>query len=211
MLFQTFLLSLHCLYTNYNNMKIHSARIEHATDIARLIMMAMTDECCLYYAGKEHTLDDFLDTMVRLVKMENSQYSYRNALVAVDDDDKVIGISVSYDGASLHLLRKAFIDAAKSNFDRDFSNIEDETQAGELYLDSLAVLPEYRHQGIASELLKATVDKAKALRLPAVGLLVDKGNPNAERLYRSVGFEYVNDNTWGGHPMKHLQYKITDL
>ena len=38
------------------------------------------------------------------------------------------------------------------------------------------------------------------------GLLVDKGNPKAEKLYIRVGFEYSNDATWGGHPMKHLVY-----
>lgn len=48
-------------------------------------------------------------------------------------------------------------------------------QAGELYLDSLAVCPEYRHKGIATQLLKATKEKADAM-----------------------------DNQWGGHPMKHL-------
>ncbi len=40
------------------------------------------------------------------------------------------------------------------------------------------------------------------------GLLIDKGNPNAERLYLHVGFEYANDSSWGGHPMRHLVYRI---
>ena len=40
--------------------------------------------------------------------------------------------------------------------------------------------------------------------LPAA-LLVDKGNPKAERLYRSIGFEYVEDAMWGGHEMRRLR------
>ena len=82
--------------------------------------------------------------------------------------------------------------------------MDDETQAGELYLDSLAVLPEYRRQKIASRLLRATKDRANNMGLPCVGLLVDKDNPTGEALYASVGFRYMNDNRWGGHPMKHL-------
>ena len=82
--------------------------------------------------------------------------------------------------------------------------MDDETQAGELYLDSLAVLPEYRRQGIARKLLLATKERANSQGLPCVGLLVDKANPVGEALYTSVGFQYVNDNQWGGHPMKHL-------
>ena len=42
------------------------------------------------------------------------------------------------------------------------------------------------------------------MHLPCVGLLVDKGNPDGEALYSSVGFRYMNDSQWGGHEMKHL-------
>ena len=82
--------------------------------------------------------------------------------------------------------------------------MDDETQAGELYLDSLAVLPEYRRRGIARRLIQATKGRAEGMGLPLVGLLVDKGNPDGEALYTSVGFRYANDSQWGGHPMKHL-------
>ena len=44
--------------------------------------------------------------------------------------------------------------------------MDDETQAGELYLDSLAVLPDYRRQGIAQCLLHATKEKADKMGLP---------------------------------------------
>jgi len=76
----------------------------------------------------------------------------------------------------------------------------------ELYVDSLAVVQGFEHQGIATALLKQTIAKAKRMQLPAVGLLVDQGNPKAERLYTHIGFQFVNTSRWGGHPMKHLQY-----
>jgi DNA-3-methyladenine glycosylase I len=141
--------------------------------------------------------------MTMLVEREDSQYSYRNTLVAMDAD-KVAGISVSYDGGRLHELRHAFVEAAKDSIGKDHSGMDDETQAGELYLDSLGVLPEYRRQGIARKLLLATKERANRLGLPCVGLLVDKSNPVGEALYTSVGFQHVNDSRWGGHPMKHL-------
>lgn len=171
--------------------------------IARLIMMAMTDECCLHFCGEGRGLEQFFEMMCVLVMAENTQYSYMNTLVAVADG-RVVGIATSYDGGRLHELRRAFIDEAKQRLGRDHSGMDDETQAGELYLDSLAVLPEYRRQGIARRLLKATKRKADMMGLPCVGLLVDKGNPAGEALYASVGFRYANDSQWGGHPMKHL-------
>ena len=184
--------------------KIQEAVIAQAADIAQLIMMAMTDDCCLHFCGEGHGLEDFRRMMTSLVEREDSQYSYRNTLVAVDGE-KVIGLAVSYDGGKLHELRQAFIEAAKTFLGKDHSGMDDETQAGELYLDSLAVLPEYRRQGIALRLLLATREKAEKLGLPCVGLLVDKGNPAGEALYASAGFRYANDSQWGGHSMKHLQ------
>ena len=103
-------------------------------------------------------------------------------------------------------LRKAFIEAAHHYLGKDHTGMDDETQAGELYLDSLAVIPEYRRLGIARQLLMATKERANSMGLPCVGLLVDKGNPAGEALYASVGFRHIDDNMWGGHPMKHLVY-----
>ena len=183
--------------------EIQEATKSQAAEIASLIMIAMTDDCCLYFCGEDHGLEDFRRMMTMLVEREDSQYSYRNTLVAMDADE-VVGISVSYDGARLHELRRAFIEAAKEYIGKDHSGMDDETQAGELYLDSLAVLSEYRRQGIARKLLLATKERANRLGLPCVGLLVDKDNSVGEALYTSVGFQYLNDNQWGGHPMKHL-------
>ena len=201
--------------------EVREATKNQAAEIACLIMTAMTDDCCLHFCGEGYGLEDFRKMMTILVEREDSQYSYRNTLVAMDADkvvgisvsydgvvamdaDKVVGISVSYDGGRMHELRRAFIEAAKDHIGKDHSGMDDETQAGELYLDSLAVLPEYRRQGIARKLLLATKERANYLGLPCVGLLVDKDNSVGEALYTSVGFHYVNDNQWGGHPMKHL-------
>ena len=192
-----------CGMTGFDMVEIREATKNQAAEIAGLIMMAMTDDCCQYFCGEGYGLEDFHRMMTMLVEAEVSQYSYKNTLVAMASD-RVVGISVSYDGGCLHELRRAFIQAAKEYVGKDHSGMDDETQAGELYLDSLAVLPEYRRQGIAKQLILATKEKADKLHLPYVGLLVDKGNPDGEALYSSVGFRYMDDSRWGGHEMKHL-------
>ena len=177
-------------------MKILPANPSHAADIARLIITAMTDDCCQFLVGPDHTLEDFYNTMLRLVLMDDSQYSWRNAFVAVDDeaapDDiehaPVAGAIVGYDGKDLHRLRRRFQEAAMADWQMDYSNMDDET-------------------AIASQLLNRFIEHAASLGLPAA-LLVDKGNPSAERLYTSLGFEYCNDATWGGHAMRHLLHKL---
>lgn len=192
-------------------MNITTAKPTQASQIAKLIMEAMNHECCQYFAGEHHTLADFHRVLTELVRADNSQYSYRNALVALTADEKVAGVCVSYDGACLIELRKAFLKACKENFNQDFSDMPEETSEGELYIDSIAVDEGYRGQGLAKQLLQATIDKARDMNINSVGLLVDKGNPQAEQLYHAVGFRYENDNMWGGHPMKHLVYTIASV
>ena len=133
--------------------EIREAAKSQAAEIASLIMTAMTDDCCLYFCGDGYGLKDFRKMMTLLVEREDSQYSYKNTLVALVGD-RVAGISVSYDGGMLHRLRQVFIEAAKEYIGKDHSGMDDETQAGELYLDSLAVMPEYRRRGIAKLLIE---------------------------------------------------------
>ena len=187
--------------------KIGMATADLASHIASLIMEAMDPQCCQNFAGPQHTLVDFHRMMTKLVEMEDSQYSYRNTLVATTADGILAGICVAYDGGQLRRLRSRFIEAAKEAFGIDYSGMADETEAGEYYLDSLCVSCSYRGKGVATQLLQAAIARGKELGIPAVGLLVDKGNPRAEELYVRLGFQYVEDATWGGHQMKHLQYK----
>lgn len=184
--------------------KIGPATPDQAASIASLIMMAMDEDCCQYFAGPAHTLADFHTMMTGLVKREDSQYSYRNVLVATTAKGDIAGIIAAYDGGQLHTLRKAFLKATKEQLGGDFSGMADETQAGEYYIDSLAVKSEYRKQGIATALLYEMI-RRHGTRQP-VGLLVDLTHPWAERLYLSLGFRLVGTNTWGGHEMRHLQY-----
>ncbi len=188
-------------------MDINIATPAQSRPIAKLIMTAMNHECCQYFTGNNHTLAEFEDMMTALVARTDSQYSYLNTLVATTGDS-VAGICVSYNGAMLRQLRRAFISETLQRFGRDFSDIADETQAGELYIDSLCVETAYRGQGIASALIRATIEKARGMNIPAVGLLVDQDNPKAEALYTRLGFVYKNNASWGGHPMKHLQYTL---
>lgn len=187
--------------------KIENATPDMASHIASLIMEAMNAECCQNFAGPKHTLVDFHRMMTRLVEMEDSQYSYRNVLAAYTSGGILAGICVAYDGGKLHQLRRRFYEAALEAFGIDYTGMTDETEDGEFYIDSLAVSSNFRGKGIASQLLQATIERGAELGIPTVGLLVDKGNPKAEALYQRLGFVYVNDSTWGGHPMRHLQYK----
>ena len=66
--------------------QIEQATPDKASHIASLIMEAMNAQCCQNFAGPQHTLVDFHRMMTKLVEMEDSQYSYKNTLVAMSTD-----------------------------------------------------------------------------------------------------------------------------
>ena len=107
--------------------QIEQATPDKASHIASLIMEAMNAQCCQNFAGPQHTLVDFHRMMTKLVEMEDSQYSYKNTLVAMSTDGILVGILVAYDGADVKRLRKRFIEAAIVAFGIDYSAMELET------------------------------------------------------------------------------------
>lgn len=186
-------------------MIIREATIQDAPLLAQVVIWGIGEEIADDFAGEKHTRDDVRALFTSLARREDAQYSYLNALVAETDEGKVMGAIIGYDGARLYDLRKAFFEEAarRLGYHPD-GQIADETSPDEYYLDSLAVKPQYRGRGVASALLKAMSLKAAQTGKPA-GLLVDKTNPKARRLYEHTGFKYVGDRPFAGVMMDHLQ------
>ena len=180
---------------------VRAAAQKDAATIAGAVAMAIGDQTALRnYCG-----DNYLAVLTEIAQSKATQYSYEYALVA-EVGGVVAGAIVGYDGAQLSALREGTFDVLRRTIGR-VPTIADETEAGEYYLDSIAVLPEFRGQGVASALINAFCDKAFAQGHNRVGLIVDFDNPNAEKLYTSLGFERVGTRIFFGHKMWHLQRK----
>lgn len=172
---------------------------EDAAVIARVVAMAIGDEAALRaYCG-----DDYLAVLTEVARREGTQYSWQSALVA-EVEGAVAGAVVGYDGARLAELREGTFAVLREQVGR-VPTIADECEAGEVYLDSVGVLPEFRGLGVGRELVAAFCEKAFAEGHERVGLIVDFDNPQAERLYASLGFERVGTKFFFGHRMWHLQ------
>ncbi len=180
-------------------LNIRKATINDAPLIAKVVAMAIGEEGTKHYCGDEHQ-----SVLEEIARLENSQYSYRNAIVA-EVDGIPAGAAVAYDGADLYAFRDVTLKHILNRTGKTH-NIEDETDASEVYLDSIAVLPEYRGLGVGKKLLMALKEMAFNEYKKNLGLLVDFENPDAERLYKSVGFERVNVKDFLGHKMWHLVY-----
>lgn len=181
---------------------LRHATADDAPAITRAIIMAFGEDMTRRLCG-----DRGHEIIERLVRMDNTQYSYRNTIVCLADG-AVAGAICGYDGAKLHELRQPVLDMLREECGTQIS-VTDETSAGEFYLDSVGVMPEMRGLGIGARLLERMRDEAFATGHDRVGLLVDDINPKAERLYQRLGFRRVGEVSFIGHTMHHMQCEKT--
>lgn len=181
-----------------NNITIREATPSDSELIATVVCMAVGYD----------TTHPIYPVFEELARRDVSQYSWRNTLIA-EVDGVTAGALVGYDGALLTTLREPIYPLLERHLDSTL-NIEDETEVGEFYLDSLGVLAKYRGLGIGSKLISAMCDKARKEGHQRVGLIVDYDNNRAEHLYTSLGFKRVGHKQFLGHPMHHLQLTVNE-
>ena len=187
-------------------MIIRQATIEDSAFIVKAILLALGMN--LDNLEEESVWgDDSLILFENLAKREDRQYSYRNTLVC-EVDGVVAGVIIAYDGAMLSPLREALFNEIERLNLASITGLGDETESGEYYIDSLTVFEEFRCKGVATNLINRTVEEARKRNIQKVGLIVDKENPNAAKLYTKLGFKYVKDKMFLGHEMEHLQIDV---
>lgn len=184
-------------------MTIRKARSEDSTIIAPLIFLAMED--VVYYFIGEKSKEKAISFLASLIKEENNQYSYKNCWV-LENQNTVIAAAIVYNGADLETLRKPVLQKINLLFNRHL-NIENETQAGEFYIDCVGVDSNQQGKGIGTKMFHFLIAEYVEKQNLTLGLLVDKDNPNAKKLYLKLGFEIIGNKTLAGKPMEHLQFK----
>ena len=183
---------------------VRPAKIDDAATVALAVALAIGDQGALQaYCGQ-----NYLSVLTEIARREQTQYSWQNALIA-EVNGVTAGAIVGYDGAQLGQLREGTF-ACLREMVGSVPNIDDETQDGEYYLDSIGIWPEFRGLGVGRVLITALCHKAFSKEIKRVGLIVDYDNPQSERLYSSLGFQRVGTKLFLGHNMWHLQ-KEADL
>lgn len=180
------------------NIEIRRATEKDAPVIAQAVAMAIGHESSVNYCG-----ENYLEVLTEVAQLAGTQYSYANSLVA-SADGKPAGALCGYDGAALNELRAGTL-AVVNKYNPLDGPIDDETQPGEFYLDSIGVLPQYRGLGIGSMLINAMTEIARNEGHRFIGLIVDFDNPKAEELYSRLGFRRAGTRMFFGHRMWHLQ------
>lgn len=178
--------------------KIRQACSSDSSTIAKVVALAIGEETSIEYCG-----ENYLKVFEEVAKTEGTQYSYMNAFIA-EVDGNPAGAVVGYDGGNLQSLREKTLSVIYRDRLRP-EEFPDETQAGEYYLDSLGVFPEFRGHGIGRMLLEKFCEAAFAKGFRKVGLMVGSENIDVEKMYLSAGFYRLGIKSFFGHKMWHMQ------
>ncbi|OCB78751.1 GNAT family N-acetyltransferase [Flavobacterium crassostreae] len=182
-------------------MLIRKAVLSDAPALATCLLLAM-DTILYRFIGQENyaQAEAFL---LQFITQKNNQYSYQNCWV-IQTESGVVAAANVYDGAQLVALRAPIIAYLKRHY--HYSGVmEAETQPGEWYVDSLGVRVEAQGNGLGSQLLRFLIQKHVVDQQQTLGLLVDKANPEAKKLYLKLGFRIIRPTVLAGKPMEHLQ------
>ncbi|HEV7333718.1 MAG TPA: GNAT family N-acetyltransferase [Flavisolibacter sp.] len=176
---------------------------EDSEAITNCLLQAMNE--IVYSLIGEQDSGKAKEFMQHFVERKANQYSYQNCWVVEVNQEIVAAVNV-YNGADLHRLREPVLAYLRSCFKRTLIP-EDETGAGEYYIDSLGVIPDYQGIGIGSQVLQFLIDKYVTENGKTLGLLVDEENVQAKRLYLRLGFTFAGEKTLLEKRMIHLQVK----
>lgn len=135
----------------------------------------------------EETDERHIEHLAGISSREDTLYSWRNATIALCDGVPA-GLMVAYDGARYRQMRDITFPMIRMYVGDDYYKMDEEACAGEYYLDSLAVLPEYRRRGVASALIQEMFRQRDEAGIPLATIAVDPDNYTAYRLYTRNGF-----------------------
>lgn len=166
---------------NSPTLRLRQATLDDVPFVAWVIVTAI---------GIEQPAPALVESVTTMCRRDDVLYSWRNTIVA-EKNGQPVGALTQYDGARYLKMRQVTFPLIQQACGIDYSDMDLETHPGEYYLDSMAVLPEHRGQGIATALLKDGIARATAAGITQCSMIVSPENPEAQKLYESLGFHHV--------------------
>ena len=175
---------------------IRQARRQDCAVIAKLFLISSDGLAEYIWSQMDMPGLSLAEIGERRYAREGVPFSYENCLVA-ERDGAVIGMIHSFP------MERPDSDEKEEDVDsvlRPYAELED---YGSLYVSAVALFPEYRGQGLGTQLLDAARDRARALGLPRVSLICFEGNEKAMRLYARLGYTEADRRSIVSHPTLH--------
>lgn len=184
---------------------IRPATPDDAARVAPLMILALGHIAGIFARSEDHR--DAIPFIEKFFRQTNNQYSYANTLV-YQNESGIVGAVTGYDGKMLHQLRQPVLDELHKSDPDFFPN--DETEAGEYYLDCVNVHTDLQGKGIGRKLIEAFCDHAFKQGFKRIGLIVDMENPAAKKLYERLGFRVAGNKELLGHQYFHMVREVVE-
>lgn len=175
-------------------MVIRGAKPEDAEKAAELISMAWDELACIFAGSKDKK--DVTKVISTFCREKNNRFSYEYIDVA-EKDGKIAGLVLAFPAEKEMKLNKPIMKKLPYMYKRKISNYKEEVvpmlnseeaKPGEYYIDSIAVHPNYRKNGLGKKLLMVARKRALKKGFKKVSLIVKPKNKGAIKLYKSSGY-----------------------
>lgn len=164
---------------------IRPANESDAAQIARCVLAAM--EILDIDASVPPDMKPSVENL-EVAALDNMRlYSLANSIVA-EADGEPVGCIISYDGANYASLRRRTFDILYEESGLDLRGNPMETVPGEYYLDCMALKSNSRGKGIGLLLMRAAMEKGKAMGINHFTLLAEKSHNSLMEYYSRLGF-----------------------
>ena len=186
-------------------LNIRDAKPEDAPFLAKCILSGLHLSDFSEYPSDY--ISDVLSALTACERREDTLCSYQKTRVA-EVKGVLAGALLSYPGELYGELREKTLREYWPDFFKQFSSDDPETDPGEYYLDSLAVIPEYRRLGIGKALLKDGISLGLSKGFSKIALVADSGCPHLMRMYESLGFIPADHRHVFGTDFTRMVYSV---
>lgn len=188
---------------------IRMASQKDAAEIAALLWEIFEDmELSLLEKIPKNKL---LEMVAEAVAEPVYRYGFTRGIV-YEINGEIAGVSFGYPSVDEPFIDEPFRNVLLKNGYNENEKlfVDKEAFPDEWYLDSIVVNQKYRGLGIGSALLGEMDQMALKAGYNTIGLNVDIANPNAKKLYSSIGYKKAAEIVLSGHRYEHLCKTLTD-
>ena len=136
--------------------------------------------------------------LTTICRRTDTLYSWRNARIACACGKRA-GAMVSYPGDSYNTARSITFPLLPGLTQAQIDATDIETLPGEWYLDSLAVLPEFRRAGIGKMLIMDAIERGRNAGYTQCTLLAEKSSTHLVEYYTRLGFAIESSKLYLGN------------
>lgn len=173
-------------------LEFRAAKKEDCRTIAELYSISSDGVADYIWTKLAEEGENILDVGQRRYEQEESVFSYKNCIIA-EKDKKIIGMLVAFPMKSDGSIPDDPVLAPYSVLEADNS----------FYICGVALKPEYRGQGVGTQLMKLAEQQARIRKFKSLSLVVFEANSAAVELYKKLGYREIKREKIVSHPLIH--------